>query len=132
MRTASAFRHHVPAFTLLLAGLLLAGCAASAPVSAEDLPKLNVFVTAGNRVLIDGQQLKSMTAREAVTAFAQANPGAIVKLCASPVSDPEIREALLEEARGAVRSASDLLAASEGGPVDLPKRVRIDESLCDV
>jgi hypothetical protein len=113
----------------------LVGCGAAGPVLLQaDGARIDVFVTAGNRVLVDGEQLEPAVAREAVVAFAQTNPGAVVVLCASPASDPEIRAALMEETRGAVRTASDLLAADVSGAVDLPQRVappRIDESSCD-
>ena len=120
-------------FGLLAASfLLVSGCAAGA-ASRADGARVNVFVTAGNRVLVDGLQLEAPAAREAIVAFARTHPGAVVQLCASPAADPEIRAALLEEARGAVRSASALLAAGANGPVDLPEAIappRIDESSC--
>lgn len=114
------------------AGLALSGCAAGAAGTTSGA-QIAVFVTAGNRVLVDGLQLQPSAAREAVVAFARANPGAVVQLCASPASDPAIREALMEETRGAVRSASELLASGAGGERRAPDAVsppRIDESSC--
>ena len=126
-------RRPLPA-ALLLAALASSavGCATSTAALA-DAPRINVFVTAGNRVLVDGTQMEPSVAREAIIAFALANPGSVVELCASDKAEVAIREALKEEARGAVRQASALLAADGNGSVDLPNAVappHIDESSC--
>ena len=126
-------RHPLSA-ALLLAALASSavGCATSTAALA-DAPRIGVFVTAGNRVLVDGTQMEPSAAREAIVAFALANPGAVVELCASDRAEVAIREALKEEARGAVRQASALLAADGNGSVDLPNAVappHIDESSC--
>ena len=116
--------------TSVLAGL--SGCASTA-ATGDEVPTVKLFISAGNSVFVDGVPMERDDAREAVASFIRTNPGAVVRLCSSPLSEAEMRRAILATVEGAIRDEVDHFALNQHGQryasLSLPARRVVDDAV---